>query len=209
MKRSYARSAVVFWAELLVAVACQHRWANAAVIYTDNPDLTISGPSDRIQFEPFSQQAVGYNALLVSSPNLRGALLYDNGYHNGAGWNYFFGQAVSQANDNTVSKLPLGTVIDASLNYTSVNSLSDLLSNWIGGGQGLLGFKTNAGNYGWARLDVVPVTPTGYTLTLLDFAVESVPGVAIAGPVPEPSAFVLAGLGILGLFFAARRKRRA
>jgi hypothetical protein len=174
--------------------------ASAALIYTDNPDITVTpvhGDLDFISFNVFSQQA----AFNSSVPGETGYIYY--GF--GAPANPIIliaGDTVTNGPSNPdVSKLSLGTVIDSSLNYYTYAGY--LQPSWSGGGQGIVGFRTSGGNYGWARLDVVPNT----SVTLLDFAVESDPGVAInsPSPVPEPTG-TIAGMLCLGV--AALRRRR-
>ena len=61
-------------------------------------------------------------------------------------------------------------------------------------------------SFGWLHFIDDPAS-TPQTLTLVDWAYQSTPGVGIAtGVIPEPSAFALSGLGLAGLL-AARRRR--
>lgn len=83
---------------------------------------------------------------------------------------------------------------------------------WTSNGEGFLGLRVdfaNSGlfNYGWARVNY---DDDAGTLTLLDFAYEIEPGVAIVTPgaVPEPHSMALAAVGAVGLSALRRRRLR-
>lgn len=79
---------------------------------------------------------------------------------------------------------------------------------WTSNGVGFLGLRVdlaNSGsfNYGWARVNY---NDDAGTMTLLDLAYETSPGVAITTPVPEPHSMAIAALGAVGV--SALRRRR-
>jgi hypothetical protein len=65
---------------------------------------------------------------------------------------------------------------------------------------------TGGTSYGWLEFIDNPVSSPA-SLTLVDWAYESTPGVGIeTGEVPEPSVFAVSGLGLAALL-ASRRRR--
>lgn len=69
---------------------------------------------------------------------------------------------------------------------------------------------TNAGLSNWSQ-SVHSIFSTPQAGGFIPLAVDDLSGFAyiIATPIPEPASFVLFGLGAIGLFMAARRRRRA
>ena len=67
-----------------------------------------------------------------------------------------------------------------------------------------VGILLNGTEYGWLHfID----DPTAQSLTLVDWAYQSTPGVGIvAGPVPEPTTLALGGLGLATMMMLRRRK---
>jgi len=190
----------------------------AAIIYTDNADITVSTGTDRIYFDLDHDSAgpayanttdfTGSDVMLffrfdiVDKPSLGGSV---NGVSTG----------------DYISKLSAGTLISSSSPMSYALQMDGVItpffgpdaptpaSQWEGGGEGYLGLWNYSGGtrYGWAR---VAWDDTSKALTLKDFAVETDVGVGIlagdVGAVPEPSRTLLLAIGMAGMVL--RRKRR-
>lgn len=189
------------FAKILPAVVFSGLFAarlNAVVIYTDNPDLTvtpINGDQDYIAFGWFSQQVAFNNPVGGLT-----AVLY-HGFGGSELINLLLDADRVLGPSNYAAKLPLGTVIDGSLTF-GPGADGYLEPEWDGGGEGIVGFRTFGGNYGWIHLSY---DDAANTTTLLEFAVESDPGVALATPVPEPATFALFSTGAMAMLLRRRR----
>lgn len=185
--------------------------ANSSVntIYIDLPNGTASttpGPSD-------SLYVVNAGAMMTFGIIPFGGLLWNNQ----PGW-------------EGVDRLNAGTMIGPSGQLSYPNSWVGSPGNdgfgWsVGGGgaqsvTGYFGYKLEqTGIYGWAQLTVTLNQITSEkTVTLLDFAYQSSPGVGIlagdkglgGGPssVPEPGTLTLAAIGITGIVAARIRRNK-
>lgn len=111
-----------------------------------------------------------------------------------------------------VSNLAVGTPIGGSSTFiTAINTPP--VAGWnLNSTNNYVGFRflNEAGgtvHYGWMQLGLGATTTTGRTL--VSYAFESTPLTAIpAGVVPEPGTYALMGLGLAGLFVAARRRQQ-
>jgi len=193
--------------------------SEAAIIYTDNADITVSTGTDRIYFDLNHDSAgpayasttdfTGSDVMLffrfdiVDKPSLGGSV---NGVSTG----------------DYISKLGSGTLISSASPMSYALQMDGVItpffgpdaptpaSQWEGGGEGYLGlwwYAPGGTQYGWAR---VAWDDTSKALTLKDFAVETDVGVGIlagdVGAVPEPSRALLLAIGMAGMVL--RRKRR-
>jgi len=111
---------------------------------------------------------------------------------------------------NGVERLASGrSVSDADIftgTFTIMASTESWVNEWDGFGRGYVGvrFNNEAGEafHGYADVTV----NTDYTATLHGFAYQNIPSaMMITGAVPEPTAVVMAGLGVVA--FCGRRKR--
>ena len=118
---------------------------------------------------------------------------------------------------------PLGTMIDASyvITYPLLTGErgyfyqngdgSGVVGDWSGAAmtEGYVGIELNPGDgthYGWLHFIDNPTTDPK-SLTLVDYAYQSTPGLGIeTGVIPEPSVGALGALGLAGLL-ASRRRR--
>lgn len=191
----------------------------AAVLYTDNADITISSGSDSIYFDLDHDSAgpayastmnfAGHDVQLffrvgiVGKPSLGGGV---NGVSSG----------------DYISRLSAGTLISSASPMSYALQLDGVItplfspdastpaSQWDGSAEGYLGlwwYVPGGIKYGWAR---VAWDDTGKALTLKDFAVETDLGVGILagdiGVVPEPSRALMLATGLAGTMMRRRRK---
>jgi len=72
--------------------------------------------------------------------------------------------------------------------------------------EGYVGIMLNGTSYGWLHfID----DPSAQSLTLVDWAYQSTPGVGLqTGPVPEPSTLALGGIGAAALMVYLRRRKQ-
>lgn len=109
-----------------------------------------------------------------------------------------------------VLNLAAGTVIGGSSVFNTGSPTASAITT---GGPAVFGFRFRNENdlstaaddtvhYGWARV----ILSNGVPGTLVDYAFESSALTAITTPIPEPSAMLLAGLGVAGLLARTRRR---
>jgi uncharacterized protein (TIGR03382 family) len=121
--------------------------------------------------------------------------------------------ALAGASTDTFTIFPQGTTIDASTAFsagTGDSYLSESTLSFDGSTVYYLGFRytnqglgTNETYYGWANFTAHPGSFFGDELNLLAFGVGD-NGQGVVTGIPEPSAALLGGLGLLALF---RRRR--
>jgi len=173
--------------------------AHAVIIYSDPADLTITPdqPTHSIQFNLFTGQTeldgvfpgstIYYDFTNPYTPLMVGQLAAVPN------------SAIQQYTPNDIlSLLPVSELIGPA-STLSFDARFFTGTDWSGGGEGIAGFVTSLGNYGWVRVDVETVPGVGISVTLLDFAVETDPGVAIspASTIPESGNVALGFFGTL------------
>ena len=121
-------------------------------------------------------------------------------------------------------RLSYGATIDGSSTYNGNRYLEfSYYDNSFGGGgsidtgefrnaTGYMGIRmTDGGNtyYGWIQASVTDYDNANIVATLIDWAYEDSPGVAIsAGVIPEPSSTAIALMGLFPLCALAKKRRR-
>jgi hypothetical protein len=175
--------------------------AQAAIVYTDVPDVTITqgqGPIyinlDSVGQNEFAIAAFlnsvrvnPYNIGAQSSKVLTSMSYYVNSFAAGAA----IGPASAEAGGARFAGRQVGAYF-----YNFVGTDKYVGLKWeVGGGNF---------NYGWARMDVTAAN--NGTATLFGYAYESTPNTAIAaGAIPEPTSLALLAAG--GGAAALRRRR--
>ena len=133
-------------------------------------------------------------------------------YHQAQSYNsIFFSGKPAGTPKFLASGTTIGNGLNGAIGYASFKFLSDpLLSLFTDQLDKNIGFKTDAGNWGWAN---VSWDATAKELTFHSAYVESVPGNTITvgdvGAVPEPSRALLALAGFGAVALRRRRKQAA
>ncbi len=179
--------------------------AQAQVVYTDIPDVTI-GVSALPRVDVDLDLDGLHDFSLVSSAN-------------GPSFESLTGTMVAGSNNMLLepNRLNAGDVIDGSISYQAAAAFpGDVMGTgkWSNGTEGYLGLQfisleTGQTHYGWAHI-ATTTNASGIvdSLTLFDYAYEATPGAAItAGVVPAPGGLAALALGAGAL--AGRPKRRA
>lgn len=179
--------------------------------------ITYSG----IQNAPISKLAVGYGVYIGVEPPFpiaqgTNAGTWDlNPYKTGQSLyvNANTRVALVASGGDTVMNLPIGTVVDGSLNWWSN-------PGWYGdvgiptGDTGFIGFQFDPQSvpgaqqwYGWARMSVGNNSTTDGTV--IDWAFEDTGAAISVGAVPEPASFAMGALAMGAMGLVALRQRRA
>jgi hypothetical protein len=188
--------------------------ANAAIILTDNVNLTadLDNPADQFQ-----------NTFVTSSPST-GFQLY-TGFDGKSGQQYAGVNTISSQlvrdspSGNSLLQMGTGISVDAGSSFTSGGqniANPSLASGWLTrGSSGYFGFSINPSGslplYGWGEL-VRSATGTD-TITLTRYAYEDSGAAILTGAVtavPEPESYaVLGGTGLLVMAGIRRWRQRA
>jgi hypothetical protein len=121
------------------------------------------------------------------------------------------GAYVQRTGGGATANLPMGTLIGAASVFGgSGASISGNEPHILNSNQNLIGFRfLNEGNsqvhYAWMRISL-DSTLGGQPRTLVEYAFEATPGVAIgAGVIPAPGSLALLALGAVGM--SSRRRK--
>lgn len=116
------------------------------------------------------------------------------------------------ANNSAIVRLYFGDIVDSTDTYASSfagssTHIGNAADQFASGVEGYLGFRLidngNAGPYyGWMRVNF---SNTGGSGTIIDWAYESTGAAISVGAVPEPTAALLGGAGLLTFVFRRRR----
>ena len=193
--------------------------AEAGILHTDIPDLTMSTINELIDFD-LDQSGTSPYAILNGSPTGVDFRLRSTGVTDVTTAVSFNG---AQMAGYYLLKLSAGTTIDSSLPWHMGNVAynvtyfeffdSDAGTGWQGGAEGYIGLRIpdflGGYNYGWALLNY---DDAGNTMTLKEFAIEQTVDTAIAAGdtgtvVPEPSSLALLALGAGATCLANRRRK--
>ncbi len=215
-RRSFVSSMLAY---LLAAAGLAVSYSEAAILYTNSGDITVSSGSDSIFLDLDHNSAGPDYASTTSFAGSDVQLFFRFGI---ADKPSLGGNANGVSVGNYISKLSSGDLISSASPMSYALQMDGVItpffgpdeatpaSPWDGGGEGYLGIWWNAPGgtrYGWAQ---VAWDDTSKALTLKDFAVETEAGVAIragdVGLVPEPSHSLLLAIGMAGTLL--RRKRR-
>lgn len=190
----------------------------AAIVYTDNADVSTTSYSYAVMFSPFDQTAGLYASTGPTGTTFR--------IQNSGGSYAFVNAAAGNgvASDQSYSyppayKLSYGAAIDAGLTfgnrgYVIQDSYTTYGQGWETGGTttgyvGLVFVESGNTYYGWAQISVNDATDV---VTLIDMAYEDTPDTTIlagqtsSAAIPEPSTLALLSAGAAGLVLRRRRK---
>jgi hypothetical protein len=193
----------------------------AAIVYTNVPDITISTVSGHIYWDMGTNGGTGFAASSGSSPLADMNLFFD--------YNLSYVRDINKPSAGLSSYGYLSTTGGFASNFSSGAMISGVFfagmanmtnnpgvtGNWTNNGTpGYLGFTFDYDDgigvsyrYGWARVSY----NVDKSITLYDFAYESSAGVGIAagaGAIPEPGSFAaIAGL-LAGSATLLQRRRR-
>lgn len=181
------------------AAAVGTQQADAAIIYSGVVNIPIPDNIDGVYIDVDSG-ATG--TLGASTPG------WDLNPYN-AGRTFFNGTGSSAgvgAAGTVLTNFAPGALIDAGSTFVKLNFGSAAsMANFPVGGTGMVGFRTDAGSFGWLRFTSAPAGSAG---KIVDYAYED-GGTGIlagAGAIPEPGSMGLFALGAVGLASWRRRK---
>lgn len=185
--------------------------ADAAIVYSGLRNLALPATTGAQLYINFVTGATGANAAALPDWDMAP---YGAGLRNQPSY-----AAVTVLLGADTANLPSGADISNASNLAGATGgiLNVLIPS---GTTGYIGFKFNPDslngftpapngtptNFGWMRM----TTNTGGGGTVIDWAYESTPGVAIAaGAIPEPSSLACLAMGALGLASLRRRQKMA
>ncbi len=185
------------------AAAVGTQQADAAIVYSGVVNIPIPSTTAGVYLDVDTGVSNTSPALVPG---------WDLNPYNGGRQFWAIGAAAGVASSTAAAggvlqNLAIGATIDASRTYAKdgFQEVADM-AQFPAGGTGIVGFRTDAGSYGWMRFTSGAVA--GSVGSIVDYAIEDGGGAILAGAtgVPEPGSMGLFALGAVGLASWRRRK---